>query len=237
MAHVPRCLVDDLAPPVLSLPEAARHHLLRVLRLRPGDGLLLHDGRGGLARATLEADGRARVAQREPEALPAPPVVLAVAPPRGPRLEWLVEKATELEVTRLVPLRTRYGSFEPGAARAARLHRLADEALLQCGRRWRLDIAEPCELSEALATHRGLPAWYGSPTAAPGPDPEADPGRGLLVCIGPEGGFAPEELQALQAAGARPVRLGRTILRVETAAIALAVLALARFGGPSGPDR
>lgn len=237
MAHVPRCLVDDLARPVLELPEAARHHLLRVLRLRPGDEVLLHDGRGGLARATLEADGRARVSAREADLLPAPPVVLAVAPPRLPRLEWLVEKATELEVTRLVPLRTRYGTCEPGAARAARLRRLADEALLQCGRRWRLELAEPCELGAALAAHRGLPAWYGSPDAAPGSAPAADPGRGLLVCIGPEGGFAPEELQELRAAEARPVRLGRTTLRVETAAIALAVLARARLGGPPEPDR
>jgi len=144
MAHVPRCLVDDLSPAIVPLPEASRRHLLTVLRLQTGGELLLHDGRGGLAHAELLEGARARIVSREAPAPPGPAVVLAVAVPRLPRLEWLVEKAAELEVARLVLLRTRHGERDLSPARGDRLQRLADEALLQCGRRHRLEIRGPC---------------------------------------------------------------------------------------------
>ena len=92
----PRSLVDDLRPDEVVLDERARHHLERVLRLRVGEAVELVDGRGGLARARWAPAGRARIEERLP---PQPPprdaVVLAVAPPRLPRLEWLVEKGLE----------------------------------------------------------------------------------------------------------------------------------------------
>jgi len=232
MAHVPRCLVADLEPAELALPAEARHHLRGVLRLRPGAPLLLHDGRGGLARAELLDGDRARITQREPPLAPALPLALAVALPRLPRLEWLVEKAAELEVTRLVLLQARYAERDVGDGRLARLNRLADEALLQCGRRWRLSIEGPCSLRAALDGGGGLQPWLATPDPAAAPAPQDAPASGVQAFIGPEGGFAPDELQVLQAAGARPVRLGRTILRVETAALALAVLARDRLGPP-----
>jgi 16S rRNA (uracil1498-N3)-methyltransferase len=230
MAHVPRCLVDDLAPCVQALPAEARRHLRTVLRLRPGDALLLHDGRGGLARAELLDGDRVRITRRDPDLPPAPPLVLAVALPRLPRLEWLVEKAAELEVTRLVLLHARHAERDVGDGRLARLNRLADEALLQCGRRWRLVIEGPCQLPEVLAGRGALQPWLATPDPGAGCAPDdASPG-GVLALIGPEGGFAPDELALLRDSGARPVRLGRTILRVETAALALAVLARDRLG-------
>lgn len=231
MAHVPRCLVDDLSPAQVPLSDAALRHLRSVLRLRAGDELLLHDGRGGLARAELLADGRARVLSREPPAPPPPPVSLAVAMPRLPRLEWLVEKAAELEVARLLLLRTRHGERDVGDARVARLRRLADEALLQCGRRHALTILGPLELDAALAAREGADLWLAAPPDTAAAAPPAPPPAGVLICVGPEGGFAPDELQRLAADGARPVTLGRTVLRVETAALALAVLALASLPG------
>ena len=229
MAHVPRCLVDELSPAIVPLPESARRHLLTVLRLRAGETLLLHDGRGGLARAELLADGRARIVSREPPAPPGPDVTLAVAVPRLPRLEWLVEKAAELEVARLLLLRTRHGERELGAARGPRLQRLADEALLQCGRRQRLAIAGPCTLDEALQQRGAAELWLASPPRAAAPPQAGSRPAAVLACVGPEGGFAPDEEQLLLAAGARPVSLGRTVLRVETAALALAVLAIERL--------
>lgn len=229
MAHVPRCLVDDLSPALVALPDAASRHLRTVLRLHAGDALLLHDGRGGLARAELEPDGRARIVSRAPAAPPPPPVTLAVAMPRLPRLEWLVEKATELEVARLLLLRTRHGERDVGEGRQARLKRLADEALLQCGRLHSLELSEPLELEAALARRGAAALWLAAPPEgqpAPPPDP---PASGVMICVGPEGGFAPDELERLEAAGAQRASLGRTVLRVETAAVALAALALARL--------
>jgi 16S rRNA (uracil1498-N3)-methyltransferase len=231
MAHVPRCLVDDLTPAIVALSGAAQRHLRTVLRLRAGDVLLLHDGRGGLAHAELLADGRARITGREAALPPPPPVTLAVAMPRLPRLEWLVEKAVELEVARLLLLRTRHGERDVGDARRARLQRLADEALLQCGRRHALAVGEPLGIDAALALRGDAALWLAAPpggaTAAP---PEA-PAAGVMIFVGPEGGFATEESAQLLAAGARPASLGRTVLRIETAAIALAVLALGRLAG------
>ncbi len=229
MVHVPHCLVDDLAPESVPLPESARRHLLSVLRLRPGAALLLHDGRGGVAQAELQAGDRARIRLREPPAAPPPPLALAVAMPRLPRLEWLVEKLAELDVARLVLLRTRYGERDIGAARLGRLRRLADEALLQCGRRWRLELEGPCSLEQALGVLGTADLWLATPDAPARAAPATRPG-GVLACIGPEGGFARDELAALRAAGARDVRLGHNVLRVETAALALAVLALDRLG-------
>lgn len=228
MVHIPRCLVDDLAADGVPLPESARRHLLGSLRLRPGDALRLHDGRGGVAEAELLPGGRLAIRRRLPPAPAPPPLALAVAMPRLPRLEWLVEKLAELDVARLVLLRTRHGERDVGEARLARLRRLADEALLQCGRPWRLAIEGPCELSQALAARGAAEPWLATPDEQAPAAPMAAPGA-VLACIGPEGGFAPEELDALRAAGARAVRLGRTVLRVETAALALAVLALDRL--------
>ncbi|HEX5010838.1 MAG TPA: RsmE family RNA methyltransferase [Planctomycetota bacterium] len=230
MAHVPRCLVDDLSPGMVPLPEASHRHLLTVLRLQPGAELLLHDGRGGLAHAELVDGGRARVVSREPPAAPGPAVALAVAVPRLPRLEWLVEKAAELEVARLVLLRTRHGERDLSSARGERLQRLADGALLQCGRRHRLEIAGPCTLDEALARRGDAVPWLAVPPRAGARVPDGPAPAAVLACVGPEGGFAPEEEQLLRAAGAQPVALGRTVLRVETAALALAVLAVERLG-------
>jgi len=229
MAHVPRCLVDDLSPSVIPLPASSLRHVRTVLRCRPGDELLLHDGRGGLARAELLADDRARVLSREPVADPPPPITLVVAMPRLPRLEWLVEKAAELDVARLVLLRTRFGERDVGEARVLRLRRLADEALLQCGRRHALALAGPVELEEALAGRGDSALWLAAPPQRAAAQPADLPRAGVHVFVGPEGGFAPDERERVLAAGASCVSLGRTILRVETAAIALAVLALARM--------
>ena len=261
LARIPRCLVEDLSPESVLLGRDARHHLERVLRLRPGDPLELVDGRGGRATARLETDGRARVeARATPVAPPRDPVVLAVATPRLPRLEWLVEKAVELDVARLALLDTRRGERDVGAGRLARLARLADEALVQCRRPWRLELAAACPLGEVLAAHADLDVWLASPpdggldgppagdgpggpavgaAGSPRPDaaaglaaPARAPDRGLLVLVGPEGGFDPGEERLALDAGAVRVRLGSTVLRVETAALALAVLAAERRGGP-----
>ena len=240
MARTPRCLVDDLSAEPVRLTRDAAHHLERVLRLRPGEPVELVDGAGGRAHARWVAGGTLDVHTHEPRrAPPAHGPRLFVAPPKGARLDGLVEKAVELGALELHLLRTRFAGPEPNAARWERLRRKADEALLQCRGLHRLALGEPLALADALAGARGETLWFGSApddagTADAGP-PEIQAGAGRLnLFVGPEGGWSPEEALALRAARARPVRLGERVLRVETAALALLALAGARS---STPDR
>jgi len=227
LARTPRCLVASLDDPALD--RATRHHLARVLRLRAGDPVELVDGRGGLARARWSDDGTPQVDAREPPLAPEPaPLWLAVAPPRPSRLDWLVEKAAELGVARLILLETEYANRPVSPSRVLRLQRKAHEALLQC-RRLHALIVEPGIPLEQLAEARAdADLWV----AAPPPDgasaedqaswPAAPTDRPLLVVVGPEGGLAPDESAWLASQGAYPVSLGSGVLRVETAALAIA---------------
>jgi 16S rRNA (uracil1498-N3)-methyltransferase len=223
--HVPRCLVADLLPDRIVLDAPARQHLERVLRVRRGDPLELVDGAGGLVHARWDADGGVCVTARMPHTPPDPrALVLAVAPPRLPRLEWLVEKACELGVGELVLLASERGERMPGEARQARLARLADEALLQCRRLHRMPVRAPVTLDALLGRPRPGALWLGVPPRDGLPAVPTRDGP-LLALVGPEGGFSNQEEGLLHDAGAVPVSLGRTTLRVETAALALAVLA------------
>jgi 16S rRNA (uracil1498-N3)-methyltransferase len=224
----PRSLVDDLASDDVALPTGERHHVERVLRVRDGDVLELVDGRGGRALARWTADGRARIEQRFPTEPPtAQPLRLAVAPPRLPRLEWLVEKACELDVTELLLLDTRRAERLPGEGKLDRLQRIADQALLQCRRLHRMPVRAPLALEALLARPRNGALWLARPpTTGAAPKPVPGSAGGLLVLVGPEGGFDPDEERAALAAGAQTVALGATTLRVETAALAMAVLAV-----------
>lgn len=227
MARPPRCLVDDLSADRVVLPDGARRHLTRVLRLRPGEPVEVVDGAGGLALGVLAEDDAVRVESREPVApADAAPVWLAVAMPRLPRLEWLIEKCCELGVARVQPLRTRHGERDVGEKRVQRLQRIADEALVQCRRLHRMEVRAPADLQDALAGAPDAAIWLASPPegGSPRPPPARD-GRPLLLLVGPEGGFSPEEIDQARKAGATPVSLGANVLRVETAAVAMAVLA------------
>lgn len=226
MARPPRCLVDDLSAARIVLPEGARRHLQRVLRMRPGETVELVDGSGGLARGVLTGDDAVQVESRD---VPQPPglaaISLAVAMPRLPRLEWLIEKSCELGVAHLRLLRTRHGERDIGERRLQRLQRIADEALLQCRRLHRMVVHAPADLQQLLAGAEGDALWLAcTPDAEPSAPPPRD-GRPLLLLVGPEGGFSTEETERALRAGASSVSVGHNVLRVETAALAMATLA------------
>lgn len=204
------------------------HHLATVMRGRIGDEVLLFDGRGRelVARITSVRKGTVEldvVAERELSRELPWPVTLAVALPKGERQKWLVEKATELGVHRLVPLRTERSVAQAGAEAVARLRRVVIEASKQCGRNQLMEVdeARPCiEFFQAAMGmgRRVLADPHGRPLA------EAAMFASEPVCcaIGPEGGFTEAERAAALASGWEAVGLGARILRVETAAIALA---------------
>jgi 16S rRNA (uracil1498-N3)-methyltransferase len=212
-------------------------HLARVLRAAIGDAVAVFDGRGSEWPARVTAIGRDRVGLEvgPPLAPPAPPLplTLAVALPKGDRQTWLVEKLTELGCGRLVPLVTTRGVAEATPAAIERLGRAAIEACKQCGRNTLLEITPPVTLAAVLAARDpGVLAVVADPAGEPFGPLLAGHAAAVLALVGPEGGFTAEELAVAEAAGCRRVSLAPHILRVETAAIALAAGVAMRTGAP-----
>lgn len=226
------------------LDPAAVHHLTTVLRLRPGASFVGADPDGRVWELELGPSGRDGCRARVRAELPSPPpvavpVTLAVAVPRGGRMDWLVEKAVELGVAALQPLvadRSAPGG-EAVAARLERWTRLARAAAAQCGRPQVPPVGATQPLGQALRAFDG-PCLLADTATGAAPVAEAVrstlPTPRLLLAVGPEGGWTPEERGVALTAGARPVGLGPRVLRVETAAVAALVLVIAALGGMEG---
>ena len=224
----PRLFVDvPLAEGAeVALDRARLHYLGHVLRRRAGEPVLVFNGRDGEWRAVLEPAGRQvgrlRIGgQVRPQAAEPGPV-LYLAPPKRPRLEWLVEKAVELGVARIVPVLTERTVVK--LANPERLRAQLVEAAEQCRRLTVPVMDEPRPLWQALAARAAGSALLMADEAGGGAALldalRREPAGDLLV--GPEGGFAPAEAAALRARpGTIPVSLGSLILRTETAAIVL----------------
>jgi 16S rRNA (uracil1498-N3)-methyltransferase len=215
-----------------------------VLRLGRGDALAVFDGRGGEWEATLDAVSRdeAWVVVGEPRggSVESPlPVVLAQALTRPEKLEWVLQKGTELGVAafRLVPT-ARAEVEAPTPARLERYRRIVLEAVKQSGRRV-IPAVEVGPIVDPPAGCAGLllDPSPGTPTLGSllaGPRPGA-----VAIAVGPEGGFAPEETASLAGRGWHRAGLGPRILRTETAGAVAAAIVLHVWGdlGAAGPHR
>lgn len=209
-------------------------HLARVRRLGIGDVVEVFDGRGFATRAEVAGLGRDRVelvAVGEPLAdrLAACRLTLATAVPKGERFDWLVEKATELGVVRLVPLLTERSVVDPGAAKLARLRRVIVEASKQCGRNRLMELEHPTpwtSMGPARDDELRLLAHPGG--APPSSWPRARAHGLVTLAVGPEGGFTDLEAAEAPSAGWTPISLGASLMRIETAGLAgcSAILAL-----------
>jgi 16S rRNA (uracil1498-N3)-methyltransferase len=233
---VPRlhCPGELTAGQALELAGERAHYLRHVLRLREGDGLHLFNAAAGEWRAEIARLAKhgllLRIVARTREPVPEPGPTLVFAPIKRSRLEWLVEKAVELGVARLVPVITRRTVARP--ERSDRLEAIAVEAAEQCERLSVPLIEPPRPLADWLvARAAAVPLLFadergeGTPLmAAWRRHPEGE------LLVGPEGGFAPDERQRLLGLpGVVPVSLGPRILRAETAALyALVAWQLAR---------
>ena len=214
--------------PRSRLTAAQSRYLTAVLRLRPGDALEVFDGQGGRYPARLETGETLHVSERLVQDTRALDLVLAQGLAKGEKMDFIVQKATELGVSRIVPLVSERSvvklSAERGASRVERFRRIAQESARQCGRADVPVVDEPQELERALQDLDRLcllldPAEELRLSAA------ARGVQRVLVAIGPEGGFSPQELELAQRLGAVPVGLGPLVLRTETAGLAaLAVL-------------
>ncbi len=225
----------------LDGPEA--HHLLHVMRAKVGQRVTLFDGGGAEFDAAIvkcnRADVELRIDARHDVDRELPfELVIGVSLPKGDRQKWLVEKLTELGIMQLVPLETERGVAQPTDSTLERLSRSAIEAAKQCGRNRLIRIAKPQTWPTWLA--RGMETIAGDLRTPEirrliaHPDAKSLATHDLVaplptqLAIGPEGGFTDAEVAAALAAGWQSVNLGQRILRVETAAVALAaVVALA----------
>lgn len=220
----PRLYVDQALSQGCEVRLAVQqaHYLKNVLRLRQGEHVLVFNGVDGEWSASLEGGREAALAvgelRRPQEREPGP--TLLVSPIKRPRLEWLLEKAVELGVRRILPVLTERSVVRPEASHRLRARTI--EAVEQCGRLTIPEVAEPASLLatvDAVTSTAKLAfadeAGGGSPLLAALEDSALD-----AFLIGPEGGFSPHERGALLAMDkVVPVSLGRTILRSETAAI------------------
>jgi 16S rRNA (uracil1498-N3)-methyltransferase len=243
--RVNRVYVDAALEPgsLIELPPAAAAHLIKVLRMRSGDELVIFSGDGREFPATVEtvrgsrvsaAVGEARTADRESPL--AVSLVQCIA--RADRMDVIVQKATELGVARIVPVLSRRSVVRleaaQAAAKAAHWRAIAVSACEQCGRNRLPAVETPRQLIDHLADApaAGLRLVL-DPDAAirrePGADPAPD-GRMVEVAVGPEGGFDAAELDAFAAARFEPMRLGPRVLRTETAAIAAIAWLQTRYG-------
>lgn len=216
----------------LDGPEA--HHLLNVMRAGVGAQVTLFDSSGAEFAAVVESTRRSeatlRITERREISRELPfPLTVGVALPKGDRQKWLVEKLTELGVTTLVPLITERGVAQPTASAIERLTRSVIEAAKQCGRNRLMQIADPQSLSTFLTNpiagdsqSPGARRLIAHPHAPLLSTLEVNTPLPTAFAIGPEGGFTDAEVQSATDAAWQAVSLGRCILRIETAALALA---------------
>ncbi|WP_435007077.1 RsmE family RNA methyltransferase [Tundrisphaera lichenicola] len=219
--YCPVSPVDDRA--VLEGDEA--RHLARVRRVAPGAIVEIFDGRGSVFRAEVSSLGRDRVELRilgreVSGRLPACRLTLASAVPKGDRFDWLVEKATELGVARLIPLVTDRSVVDPRSAKLDRLRRLVIEAAKQCNRDRLMDLETQMNWSDLLGSVQDEIKLVAHPGGSPLAGVEGIRGSSITLAIGPEGGLTDAEVSRAVEKGWRVVDLGPTLLRVETAGLA-----------------
>jgi 16S rRNA (uracil1498-N3)-methyltransferase len=217
----------------LTLTGSEAHHAADVLRVKVGDHLSVLDGAGGELACRVETATRKKVQLKVQGRTSEPPppwrITLVQAIPKGKLLEAIIQKATELGVWRIVPLLSqRVTTHLEGDSiehKAEKWRQTAVEAIKQCGQRWLPQVDPPTTLPALLARRdkfdltlvaslqddrRHLRAYL--PSGARRPEV-------ICIWIGPEGDFAPEEMEAIKGAGALPITLGPLVLRSETATL------------------
>lgn len=221
-----------------DLEPGPSQHLARALRMQVGDALILFDGRGGEYPATISALGKKQVSittgahsDREVESPIA--IHLGIAISRGDRMDWVVQKATELGVSAITPLLTERTEVKLKGERAdkkiAHWQQVATSACEQCGRN-RIPELNPlatvaawlpgCDQDVRLVLHHRATTETTEP-----PSPHS-----AALLIGPEGGLSESEIALAESNGFRSLQMGPRVLRTETAPLAAITLLQARWG-------
>lgn len=213
-----------------QLDDTEAHHLIHVLRHAVGDIIELFDGQGLSAECRIavirKRDATVEVLGTKRETPPTRSLILATSVPKGDRFDWLIEKATELGVARLIPITTQRSVVDPRASKLDKLRNTVIAACKQSGRNTLMAIDAVTSFPDVLRTlDRESLSLIAHPSgqtlekilAANRPDHTQE-----LVFIGPEGGFSEQEIEEALGFGVHSISLGSNILRMETAAIAIA---------------
>ncbi len=228
----PRFFVEKIkeSAAIVTVGDEEAHHLIHVLRIQVGASIVVFDGSGPEFDADVVAIGKKDLAIRVGERrdidreLPRR-IEIAVSLPKGDRQKVLVEKLVELGTSELVPLVTQRCVAQPTESALARLEKQVIAASKQCGRNRLMKIAEATPLDN-LVSRGGNDSvrLICDPSGTNSLSEFSNDANECLIAIGPEGGFTDEELSQARARGWQVVNLGPRILRVETAAVAAAVL-------------
>lgn len=238
--RIPRIFTGQVlqAESTFDLEPGPSQHLARALRMQEGDSLILFDGRGGEYPAVLTCVGKKRVSvntgtHNEKEVESPLALHLGIAVSRGERMEWVVQKATELGVTTITPLFTERTEVKLRGERAEKKIRqwqqIAISACEQSGRN-RIPQLAPLTLLESwlgateaerklVLHHRAINEVHSDAIPA-----------SVALLIGPEGGLSEREIQLAEAAGYQSLQLGPRVLRTETAPLAAVTLLQSRWG-------
>jgi 16S rRNA (uracil1498-N3)-methyltransferase len=238
---------EGLAGGQAAFGPAQAHQLVSVLRLGAGDLIAVFDGTGRewtaeLTQATPRRAQARLLAEHPPETPPRLAVTLAQVAPRGAAMDLIVAKATELGVSRIVPLEAEHSVRRIAVSGGeARWRRIIVEATEQCGRRRLPDLAPACAVEQYLRMDPPGPALLVCDQGG-GARPLAEVCGTLLgaaevtVLVGGEGGLSPEEVALATRRGGRRVSLGPRLLRAETAALAALAVVQACAGDWTSPD-
>jgi 16S rRNA (uracil1498-N3)-methyltransferase len=235
---------EAIVPPTVRITGPLLHHLRESLRLQPGETLSVTDDRGNRYRTEIaEVTGRELVGRiLETASAPAPSVpsiILAQALLKGEKMDWVIQKATELGVKRIAPVQATHSVVRPRADRIehqhARWQRIALEAAQQ-SECWSVPVIDrPVMISELLTRSKPIAAKIVLAERSEGTSlmTLSLPGAGdeIWLLIGPEGGWGDEELGQVLECGYTAITLGPRILRAETAAIAAISVLQSRLGG------
>jgi 16S rRNA (uracil1498-N3)-methyltransferase len=222
----------------IVLEPGPSQHLSRVLRMKVGDALVLFDGSGGQYPATISAIDRkavvvASAAMETLECESPLQLQLGIAVSRGERMDWVVQKATELGVSSIAPLVSERTEVKLGAERGEKKLRhwqqIAVSACEQCGRNRLPEVLPPQPLQhwlQAVQADVRLVLHHSASNRDPGSSAPAS----IALLVGPEGGLSAEEIRAAEAAGFAALQLGPRVLRTETAPLAAIAILQSRWG-------
>lgn len=230
-----RVHVEQLTRGELTLSIQQSHHLRDVLRLEAGEDVEVFDSAGSVAPATILRVDPQLVLQVHSILAATDNLLLSVfsAVPKGDRADWMVEKLSELGVSRWIPLRTDRSVVHPeGKGKLDRWERLAVESARQCRRAGVMKIESLTSLESALSPQASadMRVYLSTVPDTPSLLQQLDTTFSAIdLFIGPEGGWSPDELELMASAGLTGAALTTTILRVETAAVAASAVVATHF--------
>jgi 16S rRNA (uracil1498-N3)-methyltransferase len=221
----------------LLLTHSEAHHCRKVLRLKPGDKVVLFDGRGRELTAEITSTHASEIRLRKVHEARTSPlrcqITLGQAIPKGKHMDLIVQKAVEIGAAEIAPIlsdRTVVRlNDENAASKQAKWQSIAIEAAKQCGQNWLPQVQTPQTLAQFFQDHRRFDlqligslqsdAVHLKKILAQFSAEHEDRPRNVLMLVGPEGDFTPAELSLARSQGCRPITLGPIVLRVETASI------------------